>query len=174
MKGFNLRLVFAISFAILLQGCGGGSDVPGNITSGAQPLELEGSWRKACGRADISDPSSHYDIVTVTFSGNLLFSDIENYEDAACVIPQSFSPNPTASGTFVIGTEVTLSDGTQATEIDSHVDTFNGAPFQIDEYGIYRIEVDILYVEDDSGLNDGTTPALRPNSLDYNRPFIRQ
>jgi hypothetical protein len=197
MKGLATHVLPVVFTIALLQACGGGSggsNTPAGSDENTEPedtqtentesedtqsdstqsSELEGVWRKLCGPADTSDSNTHYDIVTVTFSGNELSSDIENYEDSACTAPLSIAPNPTASGTFVVGDTLTLSDGTQATTLDSHIDTYDGAPFVIDEYGIYRIEGDILYMEDDTGVRDATSPELRPDILDYNRPFYRQ
>ena len=190
-RGVLFLGMIAVAF---LQACGGGSssntkeglsstnaDALSSVVSSesssstpAQAAELEGVWKKFCGAADLSDPDTHYDIITVTFSGNTLFSSIENYEDASCSVALSFAPNPTASGTFSIGNSVTLIDATQAMELDSHINTYNGAEFKIDEYGLYRIEGDVVYFEDDTEVKDGSTPELRPNTLNYNRPFYRQ
>ncbi len=183
-----------LATVIFLQACGGGgssstkdestntsSDASSSIVSSSssssvstQSTELEGVWKKFCGAADVSDPDTHYDIVTATFLGDTFSSNIENYTDPSCSIPLSFAPNPTASGTFSIGDSVTLIDATEAKELDSHVDTYNGAEFEIDEYGLYRIEGGIVYFEDDSGVKDASTPELRPDALNYNRPFYRQ
>ncbi len=192
MKKSLLFSVPVMATVIFLQACGGGSsggtqnptnsnsDAPTSaISSGSassansntQSTELEGTWKKLCAQADDGE---HYDIVTVTFTRNTLSSNIENYEDSSCTIPLSYAPNPTASGTFIIGATVTLADATQAKELDSHIDTYAGAPFDIDEYGLYRIENDLLYIEKKSEPYNGTTPQLRPNTLDYNRPFHRQ
>jgi hypothetical protein len=181
MKGTRLALncVYVLIF-LVTQGCGGSSSndsqAPSsqNQGSGNQSTELEGSWLKSCGVADPTDPSSHYDIVTISFSGNSFNSDIKNYTDAGCSTPLAFSPNPTASGTFIVGNSVALAAGGSATQIDTHINTYNGAPFDIDTYGIFRIDTDTLYMEDDTGALDGSSPALRPDSLDFNRPFIRQ
>ncbi len=175
MKGLTPAFIAALVF--FLQGCGGSSsstspsvETPNN----GQTTELEGSWRKSCSPADPMDPDTHYDIITLTFSGNEFYSDIENYGDSGCSAPLPISPNPTASGTFVLGELITATDGTQAREIDTHIDTYNGAPFIINDYVIYRIVTDTLYLADESGGYDGSIPQLRPQTLDYTRPFVRQ
>ena len=177
MKGSRPLTLFFLLPMVFLAGCGGsssGSSTSDGTSFSSEPTELEGSWRKPCSPADPLDPDTHYDIITLTFIGNEFFSDIENYEDSGCTLPLAIAPNPTASGTFILGDLITASDGTQAREIDTHIDTYNGAPFIIDDYVIYRIETDILYLADESGIRDGSTPALRPQTLDYMRPYNRQ
>lgn len=177
MKGLLKLTSSLIPTLFFLHGCGGSSSAP-DLSIGTpinnNTTELEGTWKKSCSQADLSDPDSHYDIVTLTFAGNEFFSDIENYEDSTCATPLDISPNPTASGTFELGAQITATDGTQAREIDSHIDTYDGAPFIIDDYAIYRIDTDILYSSDNSGLDDGSSPARRPHTLDYTRSFYRQ
>ncbi|MEJ2453678.1 MAG: hypothetical protein P8103_05920 [Candidatus Thiodiazotropha sp.] len=175
MKGLTPAFLAALMF--FLHGCGGSSSTttpPVSTPGNTQPTELEGSWRKACSPADPLDPDTHYDIITLTFVGDEFFSDIENYDDSGCTIPLAISPNPTASGTFVLGDLITATDGTEAREIDTHIDTYDGAPFIIDDYVIYRIDADTLYLADESGSYDGSIPQLRPQTLDYTRPYIRQ
>ena len=168
---------YTVFFVLLVQGCGGSSSTnTTNIqnTPSNQTTELEGVWRKPCGPNDPTDPDTHYDIVTLTFSGSNFESDIENYSDALCNTAFPLSPNPTAEGTFTLGSTLTSLGGTDATEIDSHIDTFNGAPFQINDYGIFRIDGDTLYLEKDDDILDGSSSVLRNIELDYNRAYQRQ
>ena len=153
---------------------GGSSSSSGSSSGGSSVTTLEGTWIKACGIADPNDPDSHSDIVTTTFSGNQLDSNIENYQDAACTVPLPVAPNPTSSGTFTVGDTLTTTGGLQATEIDSHIDTFNGAPFVIDEFTIFYIDGNSLFLGDDSGALDALSDATRPDTLNFNREFIRQ
>ncbi len=171
-------LTFFLS-TLFLSGCGGSSGnssaSPTDITQpGSQVSDLEGSWYKSCGAVDPTDANTHYDIVTLTFSGNEFYSEIENYEDGNCLTPLAIAPNPTASGTFELGSLVTTTNGAQATEIDTHIDTYNGASFTIDDHDIYRIDTDILYLGEEDSVYDGSSPALRPQTLDFTRPFYRQ
>ncbi len=168
--------------SLLLAGCGdggGGDEDPAtDDEQGAGKTILEGVWKKSCGinkGGTPSDPDvSFYDVITLTFSGNRFSSDIRNYSDADCSIPLAGASNPTAKGTFVLGGTITTTGGMQATEIDSHVTEYSGAPFQADEFGIVYVSGDTLYNGDDSGGADGTTPDLRPDTLDFERKFIRQ
>ncbi|MAA65553.1 MAG: hypothetical protein CL581_12330 [Alteromonadaceae bacterium] len=184
-----MRTILAFTLAsTLMAGCGGSSDSSdqgtnssgtgsesdssqgGNDNDSTNPTGeatvLEGTWRKQCGPVAGQE---HSDIVTLTFTGNTFTSDIENYLDAGCNVPYAEAPNPTASGTFVLGEDVMLSSGVTATELDSHITQFDGAPFDIDEYNVIYIQGDILY----TGEGEADSPQQRPTSLDYNRPFDR-
>jgi len=143
----------------------------GNVSS-----DLDGTWLKSCGAVDQHDPETLYDIIELNFSGNEFSSSILNFTDPQCLASLSFSPNPTASGVFIVGGSVMTDDGEAGTEIDTHIDMFNGAPFDIDDFGVYLIDGDNLYFGDvdGEGEDDGSAPDLRPSSLDYNRAFIRQ
>lgn len=82
--------------------------------------------------------------------------------------------NPTAKGTFVLGGTITTSGGIQAIKIDSHITEYNGAPFETDEYGIVYINGDNMYNGNTSDEKDGTAPDLRPDTLNFERVFVRQ
>ncbi|SFM32598.1 hypothetical protein [Marinobacter zhejiangensis] len=172
----------------LMTGCGGGSDGDdqntnnpgsgsgtdssqggndhGSGASNGEPTVLEGTWRKPCGPVPGEE---HHDIVTFTSTGNEFTSSIENYTDANCTNPHPDAPNPTSLGTFTLGDDVLLSDGVTATEFDSHITHFDGAPFIVDDYNIVYIQGDTLYI----GVEGGETPAQRPTSLDYDQPYYR-
>jgi len=134
-----------------------------------EPTVLEGTWRKPCGSMD-----SHYDVITQTFTGNRFESDIRNYTDSNCLNPLSGAPNPTASGTLNIGNVINTTGGLKANELDTHIDTSNGAPFDEDDYTIFYIDTNMLYLGDDTGILDGSSPALRPDTLDASRIYERQ
>ncbi|MGH1487218.1 MAG: hypothetical protein ACRBCI_13475 [Cellvibrionaceae bacterium] len=146
-------------------GNNGGASSGGNTTT-----ELEGEWLKICGPIDPAFPADGYDIVRLTFMGDQIFTDIENYTDAACSVAFPQSPNPTATSTFTLGEVVMTSNGIDATEIDIQITEFNGAPFDEFEYDIYAIEDDNLY----GGTVIGLSPEERPDTLDFIRVFVRQ
>ncbi|RMD81389.1 MAG: hypothetical protein D6820_05200 [Lentisphaerae bacterium] len=177
---------------LILAGCGGGggsSDGLDNADAGASTNTgstgagthqsatiLEGSWTKPCGIGEgenSSDPNAFYDVVTLTFSGNEFYSDIKNYSDAECTTPYPVAPNPTSSGTFTLGDTVTTTSGVQATAIDTHITRFNGAEFDIHDYNIVRLSENMLYLGDESGINDGETAERRPDTLDFERVFYQ-
>lgn len=70
----------------------------GNVSS-----DLDGTWLKSCGAVDQHDPETLYDIIELSFSGNEFSSSILNFTDPQCLASLSFSPNPTASGVFIVG-----------------------------------------------------------------------
>ncbi|WP_417597694.1 hypothetical protein [Oceanospirillum sp.] len=186
------KLIVLFAMVTMLAACGGGSsstesgstggDAGSDTGSGGDTdsgsgddtsTVLEGVWVKSCGAVDPSDPETLYDIVTATFSGSNFTSNIKNYLDASCSIPMSEAPNPIAEGVFSIGAEVTTSSGVVAQELDSHVTRYSGADFDTYTYTIFTIEGNLLYMGDDNGFNDGTTSALRPTAMNYNRPFFK-
>ncbi|OOV88160.1 hypothetical protein [Oceanospirillum linum] len=184
------KLIVLFAMVTILAACGGGSSSTGSdSTSGGSGSDtgsggdagsggetgtvLDGVWVKSCGPVDPSDPETLYDIVTATFSGNNFTSNIKNYLDAGCSIPMSEAPNPIAEGVFSIGAEVTTSSGVVAQELDSHVTRYSGADFDTYTYTIFTIEGNVLYMGDDNGFNDGTTSALRPTAMNYNRAFYK-
>ncbi len=155
-------------------GSGGDTGSGGDAGSGGDTSTvLDGVWVKSCGAVDPSDPETVYDIVTATFSGSSFTSNIKNYLDASCSIPMSEAPNPIAEGVFSIGAEITTVDGVVAQELDSHVTRYSGADFDTYTYTIFTVDGNLLYMGDDNGFNDGTTSALRPTAINYNRPFYK-
>lgn len=184
-----MKKILALTLvSALMAGCGGGSsggdleaDNPdngsgsdssqgdgdnGSGTPTDQVTALDGTWKKDCGPVEGQE---HYDIVTVTHDRGTFTSSIENYRDASCTLPLEYSPNPTASGSYTVGEDVSLSDGVTATKMDSHITQFNGAPFDINDYNIFYIQNNILYI----GKGDADTPQTRPATLDYDRPYYR-
>jgi len=146
----------------------------GGSGSNATATILEGSWVKSCSAQDPNDPDTYYDVITVSFASNRFDSSVEIYTDTGCTIPDALSPNPTASGNFTVGNNLTTTGGLEATELDSQVILSNGRTFNSNDFNIFYITGNILYVGDTRGTNDGSTPALRPDSLDLNRGFDRQ
>jgi hypothetical protein len=174
------KIICIISLVALISGCGGGSgssndnELTEPSSNDNELTELEGTWLKTCSAVDLNDSETLYDIIELKFVNNEINSSILNFTDPQCSTSLSISPNPTSSGEFSLGGQVTTSGGLQSTKIDTSIDTFNGAPFLIDEFGIYFIDNNTVYFGDKNGVNDGSTPDLRPISLDYNRIFIRQ
>ena len=177
--------MFAISLIALISGCGGSDDGNNNSPVADNELivsedetstttELEGTWLKSCSAVDQNDPDTLYDIVEVKFNNNKVNSSIFNFTDSHCTTSLSFSPNPTSSGVFSLGEQIITSGGVESIIIDTHIDTFDGAPFIIDEFSIYYLDNNTLYLGDTTGVKDGLTTANRPDSIDYNRIFIRQ
>jgi hypothetical protein len=109
-----------------------------------------------------------YQTVELTFAAETVKSNIHLYEDAGCVVPFSFAPNPQAKGTYVIGEEVTSSQGVTAYSLDTHL-TERDSPFLEYGYTIFGIEGDRLYLGEDA-----ETPAERPTELNFDEFFIRQ
>jgi hypothetical protein len=183
-RNMNPKMMFSISLIALISGCGGSDDgnnnslVPDNeliiSEDETNTTELEGTWLKSCSAVDENDPDTLYDIVEATFNNNKFNSSIYNYIDSHCTTALSFSPNPTSSGVFSLGGQIITSGGVESTIIDTHIDTFDGAPFIIDEFSIYYLDNNTLYFGNDNNANDGLSEATRPDTINYDRIFIRQ
>ena len=116
------------------------------------------------------EPDTLYDTVRLTFDGDTINSDIKVYEDSKCLNPFAHAPNPTASGKFVIGGTLTSTTGVVVTEIDVHIDRFNGAPFDIKNYDIFYLNGDALYLSFEAA----DEPHNRPDTLDLDRVFRKE
>ena len=153
---------------LVIVGCGT-SDTNGKGTM----TVLEGTWVKQCNALNQADPNTYYDVITLTFVGNNFESNILNYTDPGCTIPDTLIPNPSASGTFTVGDTVITTGGLNAIEIDSHNEHTSGATFN-DQFIIFYIDGNTLYFGNANGVNDGSTPEMRPNTLNFDRSFERQ
>lgn len=162
------KIALTILSILVVTSCGS-DGTSGNGTA----TVLEGIWVKQCNAVNQADPNTYYDIITLTFIENNFDSSILNYTDPDCTIPDTQIPNPTASGTFVIGNTITTTGGLQAKEIDSYVDQSSGAIFA-DGFVIFNIDGNTLYFGDTTGDNDGSTPELRPDTLNFDRSYERQ
>lgn len=179
-KGKNMKkTIIALSvssFLLTLSACGSGGDSTEKSTTasdsngnGTATTQLDGVWFKDCYAEDASDPETFYETIEVTFSKGNIASDIHIYTDSLCTSPMPLAPNPTASGTFTIGSSFTSGDGITVQELDSHITEANGAPFDEYSYTIFYIDGDQLYVGEDA-----ETPEERPTMLDFTEAFIKQ
>ena len=138
----------------------GGSSGGGDDDEVVAFNDLNGDWTSGC---FVDAPFSVK--LDVTFNDNNVTVTETEYADAACSMPTTVK-NETSS--FTLGGAVSL-DGsvagiTSATKIDI---TSLSDPGDTD-YDLIAIKDDTLYLGDDSGANDGSTPELRPTQLDGN------
>ncbi|MFV2061244.1 MAG: hypothetical protein ACC653_11225 [Gammaproteobacteria bacterium] len=182
ITGRRNKLIAVLAFALITSACGGGNSKAtnnngnniGTPDTGITTV-FEGVWYKPCGLADDNGPVAVYDTVTLTFKNNIFQSDIKNFTDSNCTTVFSQSPNPTASGTFLLSDVViTTTSGLMATEFTTRITSTTGGPFENYDYDIYYISVDTLYFGNTNAVKNGTSVALRPDTLDFNRGFIRQ
>lgn len=171
-----------LTFFSSLIACGGGSSsdknsddnvdtTTGIINANNTPTILEGTWHKACGPIESQFPEDGYDIVTITFTLNQLYSDIENYIDASCSQPFPDLPNPTAYSIIAIGEEVMTTGGLMATQVDTEITQSSNPDVFVDRtYDIFYIDTDNLYLGD----YEADTPENRTNTLSFDRVFVRQ
>lgn len=147
-----------------------------NEVQSQEAPNLTGIWLKPCGPiGDPHDPEEFFDIVTMNFqSGSQWEVNILNFTDANCTTSYDVSPNPTAAGTYEIGDHITDINNNIVHQIDTHVTSFNGAPFDMHEYDIVMVEENTLYHGNSYGALDATSPARRPNTLNRQRVWHRQ
>jgi hypothetical protein len=158
------NMKYALS-AILtgLVGCSSSSD---STTSPAVTHALlNGTWVSNCG---IIDPVSSNNIVLV-FNNGVGTGTYTTYDDDLCS-PNSITMVEPLTFTYTLGSNVTV-DGsvagiTTATQFDMTDTTQGSATFGETTYDIAAIkDSTTFYIGDDSGTNDGSTPALRPTQL---------
>ena len=136
------------------------------------PSTIEGVWLKTCSAINVEFPEDGYDVVRITVNGNSITSNIENYEDASCTQPLSFSPSVVISGRYTIGNTLTTAANIEATEIDTIVSSDNSVVDDGEAYDIFYIDGNNLYFGEET--NDNSTPANRPQVLDFTAVFVRQ
>lgn len=138
-------------------------------STGNNSSVLVGTWFRDCAEENPGEEDTLYDTVELQIDQLKMNSDIRVYEDASCTIPFAHAPNPTASGTYIIGTTFTSDDGLEVTELDTHLTEINGAEFDIHEYTIFYIDGERLYFGIDT---EDTTH--RVTNLDLIRVFYKQ
>ncbi len=143
-----------------------------SLSAFAQTSPLEGSWVRHCQIADAADPESHYDIIRLKFSGDSFISDIKNFTDPQCKTPFKYAPNPTATGKFSIGSSLENSQGETVVEIDTHITTFNGAPFDIQQFEVFLLKENKLYFSVEA--DDARLPSAqnRLTEIDFSHHFL--
>ena len=173
-----MKKIIAISTIVIgLAGCSSSDDPAANLNSTLTHALLDGTWLSDC---FVEAPDSFK--VSATFnngSGSVSFTNY--FGDTTCTTVSNIE-NETF--TYTIGSDVTV-DGsvegiTTATQIDFTDTTVGSLNIGTITYDIFAIKVDpnlaapsTIYVGDDSGVNDGSTAALRPTQL-QNIPFTQQ
>ena len=167
-----MKKIIAISTIVIgLAGCSSSDDPAANLNSTLTHALLDGTWLSDC---FVEAPDSFK--VSATFnngSGSVSFTNY--FGDTTCTTVSNIEDE---TFTYTIGSDVTV-DGsvegiTTATQID-FTDTTPGAiPADEESFDIFAIkDLITLYVGDSTGVNDGSTAALRPTQL-QNIPFTQQ
>ena len=169
-----MKKFIALSAIVIgLAGCSSSSDdvtVP-SIDGSVTALVLNGTWLSNC---VVEAPNSF--MVLANLNNGLGSSVGTTFSDTACTMVSMVEQD---TFTYTLGADVTV-DGsvagiTTATEVDT-TDTTVGSPdFGDIDYDIFAIkDLNTLYIGDDTGVNDGTTAALRPTTLSSTVTFTRQ
>jgi hypothetical protein len=152
-------------------GCGTGTT--GTATSVTHAL-LNGTWKSNCGITSSVESND----ITAVFNNGVGSLNATTYDDNSCS-PANIAMTEPGTFSYVIGSNVTV-DGsvagiTTATQFDL-TDTTAGSPtLNETTYDIAAIKDSVtLYTGDDSGTNDGSTPALRPTKLQDFLFFTKQ
>lgn len=133
-------------------------DIPeGEITS------IEGRWVHGCTLIDPNDPDEGFRIWTLTIENNRFASWIRNFTNPGCVSTSAIYSQVVFQGYFELGEDLTTSDGLAA----SAIKVVTLEPKQSIEFDIFHISGHKLYFGQTTGTLDGTSEALRPDSLDF-------
>ena len=168
-----MKKIIALSAIIIgLAGCSS-DDPTANLESTLTHLLLNGTWISNC----VTETPDSFKVVATLNDGigSTEITEFSNNLDCS----NNAETQPTETFTYIIGVDVTV-DGsvagiTTATEIDT-TDTTVGSPdFGDIDYDIFAIkDLNTLYIGDDTGVNDGTTAALRPTTLSSTITFTKQ
>ncbi|MBX2839817.1 MAG: hypothetical protein KTR35_23370 [Gammaproteobacteria bacterium] len=195
------RKVFSVWLFVVigLVGCDSSDDDSSGDTSmpdgsdeeiASAPATLLGEWRLDCVLSDPEEPDVEYATQTLTFTDNLSTSEVQYFSDSGC---------SNLIETVLVESSVVYPEGTAATGLGnaSFIDTtlesvlFDGEPLPEEEpnfvnigqttYSIFLVVDNLLYLgdidlnDDGNGIGlNGSTPELRPTSLDQSQPRVRQ
>ena len=155
-----------------LAGCSS-DDPTANLESTLTHILLNGTWASAC-RAEAPN-SVQVNATLKDGNGSLIVTTFTGTTTCAPSLLTTVEPE---TFTYTIGSDVTV-DGsvagiTTATQVDSVNATVGSPDIGSIEYDIFAItNLITLYIGDDSGVNDGSTAALRPTKL-LDLPFTKQ
>jgi hypothetical protein len=184
----KLITVFALAFALIACGGGGGSDdtdtgntnddtentdnntQTGNSddTNTAQSSALVGSTWNLCNQ--FTGSSTQFPQVFTETEYVAMYNTFTN--DSCAGTP--YTSSEITSGTYTLGNTVVTSGGFSATEIDFHVTSAFGAPLpaadQYTLYDIYYVDNDVLYYGDVRA----ESAAQRPNTINFDDAYIQE
>jgi len=149
-------------------GCGTTTSTPTSVTHAL----LNGTWKSNCG---ITSSVTSNDI-TAVFNNGIGGLTATTYSDNSC---STIAMQELGTLSYTLGSDVTV-DGsvagiTTATQIDLTDTTVGSSTNGEITYDIAAIkDSTTLYTGDDSGVNDGSTPALRPTQLQDFLVFTKQ
>ena len=171
-----MKKIIAISAIVIgLAGCSSSSDdatVPPSIDGSVTHLLLNGAWLSNC---VVEAPISFR--VSALLNDGIGSTIVTVFSDTGCTITPEVEPPETF--TYTLGANVTV-DGsvagiTTATQVDFIGTTPGAIPAGEESFDILAIkDLNTLYVGDDTGVNDGTTAALRPTTLSSTITFTKQ
>ena len=169
------KFIVISAIIIGLVGCSSSSDdatVPPSIDGSVTHSLLNGAWLSNC---VVEAPISFR--VLALLNDGIGSSTGTVFSDTGCTtIPKVEDPQ---TFTYTLGANVTV-DGsvagiTTATQVDLIDTTFNAIPPNEESFDIFAIkDLTTLYIGDDTGVNDGTTAALRPTTLSSTIIFTKQ
>lgn len=161
----------AAALLLALSGCNGDDigALPEALpppSAGTQYDELRGTWEQ-CFTFISTDAT-----VTYVFDGlGTLTGYLTAYDSTDLSCTTNPVPDPPQDFMYVIGAPVSASlGGGVVTAHEFDVTPLGGSTTYTIYYIDYALAPDGLYFGDESGVNDGTTPALRPNVLNETPP----
>ena len=154
MKNRIVYLALFITSTNLLSACGGGD----GFGSSNPNTRVVGTWETACVME-----SPNYSLTRITFADGEVDSNKIIYSDSSCTTQTGTTSS--ISGPYIIGGSVATSNGVTAYELDVTV-TLGGTDTTLMD--ILRVEGETLYLSGQASFQ------IRPTTLDYNKPYLKQ
>ena len=155
MKNQIIRSVIFISMVYVLAACSGGDGFESNNPN----TRVTGTWRSACVMV-----GALFFRTEITFANGDFDSSNLSYDDSGCT--NLVGNNSILSGPYSIGRAVTTTNGgVTAYELDVTVTVNNSDMTWMD---LVRVEDSILYLSGQRSI------SVRPTTLDFNNPYMKQ
>ncbi len=171
------RMIFALCALVALASttaCGSSSSDPGGGSGGDFVALLQGTWKSPCSQWT-SGTATYSEQSVVVFSGQNISSTLYDYSNGTCSGTGTVFDSSTGSFT-VVGT-VTANLGSTSVTAYQVNGTNSGTPGQT-FYDLAYVNTSVtpnrLYAGDTSGVNDGSTAAKRPTTLDSTSYMLKQ
>ncbi|NRA25567.1 MAG: hypothetical protein HRU08_14070, partial [Oleispira sp.] len=130
------------------------------------PTKLQGDWTSNC---LLSSDGVRYDIVNYVFRSNNFSSFTQKYTDSNCTsVSTASGHSETYSGTYSIGSDVTLSSGLTASELDLNIEQGTNIDSAKTVKQIVYLGSNYMYLG-----KQGADTAIRPIDFNANKVFTK-
>lgn len=165
------RRKFAALAAVLVASCSDEKQDDKTTTTFAQTLQ--GTW-VTC--SNEGGPTDMREVVVFDGTGFVVRGYDHPTSDLSCGGAGTLRDAESGSGVYTTGASVLAPDPEGGASVTAYQLDGTGTPFGSSftiAYVKTSVTPNVLYMGDDSGANDGSTPALRPTTLQTNKPRVR-